>query len=61
MRGCIGRGITLAFIQPGKPTQDAFIESFNSRLRDACLNAHCFVTITEAQFAIEHWRDDYNT
>src|SRR5256886_16267806 len=36
------RGITLAFIQPGKPTQNAFIESFNSRLRDECLNAHWF-------------------
>jgi putative transposase len=55
------RGITLAFIQPGKPTQNAFIESFNSRLRDECLNAHWFVTVTEAQHTIEHWRDDYNT
>jgi len=55
------RGITLAFIQPGKPTQNAFIESFNSRLRDECLNAHWFVTVTEAQLTIEHWRDDYNT
>ncbi len=55
------RGITLAFIQPGKPTQNAFIESFNSRLRDECLNAHWFVTVTEAQLTIEAWRDDYNT
>ena len=55
------RGITLAFIQPGKPTQNAFIESFNSRLRDECLNAHWFVTVTEAQLTIEHWRGDYNT
>ena len=55
------RGITLAFIQPGKPTQNAFIESFNSRLRDECLNAHWFVTVTEAQLTIEDWRDDYNT
>ena len=55
------RGITLAFIQPGKPTQNAFVESFNSRLRDECLNAHWFVTVAEAQLTIEHWRDDYNT
>ena len=55
------RAITLAFIQPGKPTQNAFIESFNSRLRDECLNAHWFVTVTEAQLTIEDWRDDYNT
>jgi len=47
------RGITLAFIQPGKPTQDAFVESFNSRLRDECLNAHWFVTVTEAQLHTE--------
>lgn len=55
------RGITLAFIQPGKPTQNAFVESFNSRLRDECLNAHWFVTVTEAQLTMEAWRDDYNT
>lgn len=55
------RGISLAFIQPGKPTQNAFVESFNSRLRDECLNAHWFVTVTEAQLTIEAWRDDYNT
>lgn len=45
------RGITLAFIQPGKPTQNALVESFNSRLRDECLNAHWLVT--EAQLTIE--------
>ncbi len=45
----------------GARVADAFIESFNSRLRDECLNAHWFVTVTEAQLTIEHWRDDYNT
>jgi len=55
------RGIILAFIQPGKPTQNAVVESFNSRLRDECLNAHWYVTGTEAQLTIEAWRDDYNT
>jgi len=55
------RGITLAFIQPGKPTQNAVIESFNSRLRDECLNAHWFVTVAEAQLTIEQWRADYDT
>jgi len=54
-------GVRLQFIEPGKPIQNAFIESFNSRLRDECLNAHWFVTVTEAQLTIEDWRDDYNT
>lgn len=55
------RGVTLSFIQPGRPTQNAFVESFNSRPRDECLNAHRFVTGTEAQLTIEAKRDDYNT
>jgi putative transposase len=60
-RGRTAAGSRWPFIQPGKPTQNAFIESFNSRLRDECLNAHWFVTVTEAQLTIEAWRDDYNT
>jgi len=55
------RGITLDFIRPGKPNDNAFIESFNSRLRDECLNEHWFQTLAEAQVLIEQWRREYNT
>jgi putative transposase len=48
------------YIQPGKPVQNAFIESFNSRLRDECLNEHVFVRLSEAREIIEAWRHDYN-
>ena len=49
------------YIQLGKPVQNAFIESFNSRLRDECLNEHLFASLTEASKIIEAWRIDYNT
>ena len=48
------------YIQPGKPVQNAFIESFNSRLRDECLNEHVFVSLNEAREIIAVWRHDYN-
>jgi putative transposase len=48
------------YIQPGKPVQNAFIESFNSKLRDECLNEHFFFGLTEAGHLIEAWRQDYN-
>lgn len=48
------------YIQPGQPVQNAFIESFNSRLRDECLNEHVFVRLSEAREIIEAWRHDYN-
>jgi putative transposase len=54
------RGVTLHFIQPGKPVQNAFIESFNGKFRDECLNEHWFVTLQEAQVVIEAWRREYN-
>lgn len=54
------RGIKLDFIRPGKPNENAFIESFNGRLRDECLNEHRFMTLIEAQVIIEAWRKDYN-
>ena len=54
------RGIVLDFIKPGRPVENAFIESFNGRLRDECLNAHWFVSLREAQTVIETWRRDYN-
>jgi putative transposase len=53
-------GVQLHFIQPGKPGQNAFIESFNGKFRDACLNEHWFVTLQEAQVVIEAWRREYN-
>ena len=48
------------YIEPGKPVQNAFIESFNSRLRDECLNEHLFGSLAEAREIIESWRLDYN-
>jgi len=53
-------GVQLDFIRPGKPIENAFIESFNGRLRDECLNVHQFVSIADAQTKIEAWRRDYN-
>ena len=50
----------LDFIRPGKPIENAFIESFNGRLRDECLNVHQFASIADAQARIEAWRLDYN-
>jgi putative transposase len=54
-------GIRLAFIRPGRPVENAFIESFNGKLRDECLNQHHFLTLAEAQTVIEAWRQEYNT
>ncbi|BAZ94621.1 transposase [Thiohalobacter thiocyanaticus] len=53
-------GIQLKLIQPGKPTQNAFIESFNGRFRDECLNEHWFHTLSHARVVIQQWRTDYN-
>lgn len=52
--------VQLEFSRPGKPTDNAFIESFNSRLRQDCLNQHWFRSIGEARRIIEAWRQDYN-
>jgi putative transposase len=52
--------ITLAFIEPGRPVQNAFTESFNGRFRDECLNEHWFLDLPDAEAAIEAWRLDYN-
>nr|MBA2485916.1 transposase family protein [Nitrospira sp.] len=54
------RSVQLDFIRPGKPVENAFIESFNGRLRDECLNVHQFASLAEAQAIIEVWRMDYN-
>lgn len=53
-------GVTLLFIEPGRPVQNAYAESFNGRLRDECLNESWFVSLAEAQATIEAWRLDYN-
>ena len=54
------RGVQLKLIQPGKPTQNAFIESFNGKFRDECLNVHWFSTLDDARVKIEAWRQEYN-
>jgi putative transposase len=54
------RGVQLDFIRPGKPVANAFIEAFNGRLRDECLNVHQFTSIEDARAKIEAWRVDYN-
>ena len=52
--------VALQFIEPGKPVQNAFSESFNGKFRDECLNENWFVSLTDAQQTIEAWRVDYN-
>ncbi|MFZ4215554.1 integrase core domain-containing protein, partial [Pantoea endophytica] len=52
--------VELRLIQPGKPTQNGFIESFNGRFRDECLNEHWFSDILHARRIINDWRQDYN-
>ena len=54
------QGVTLRLIEPGKPNQNAYIESFNGRLRDECLNEHWFVSLANARTIIETWRREYN-
>lgn len=54
------RGVLLRLIEPGKPNQNAYIESFNGRLRDECLNEHWFVNLLQARAVIETWRREYN-
>ena len=49
----VQRGVQLHFSQPGKPVQNAFLESFNGKFRDECLNEHWFLTLQEAQLMIE--------
>ncbi len=54
------QGVTLRLIEPGKPNQNAYIESFNGRLRDECLNEHWFTSLGHARVVIEAWRREYN-
>jgi len=53
-------GVELDFSRPGKPTDNAFIEAFNSWFRKECLNQHWFLDLEDARSKIEHWRNDYN-
>ena len=53
-------GVTMDFSRPGKPTDNALIESFNGSFRDECLNVHWFLSLEDAQEKIECWRQEYN-
>lgn len=61
LRWCQETGVNWHYIAPGKPMQNAFVESFNGRLRDECLNETLFGNLAEARRIIETWRIDYNT
>jgi len=54
------RGVQLRFIAPGKPQQNGYVESFNGKLRDECLNEHWFTTLYDAREKVEAWRVEYN-
>jgi putative transposase len=54
-------GVALDFIDPGKPMQNGYLESFNGKLRDECLNMHWFASLREARRIIDAWKEGYNT
>ena len=54
-------GVRIDFIAPGKPTQNPYVESFNGKLRDECLNEHWFTSVEDARRILNAWRRDYNT
>ena len=54
------RGVQLFLIEPGKPNQNAYIESFNGRFRDECLNEPWFTSLQHARVVVEAWRKEYN-
>lgn len=54
------RKVDLSFIRPGRPIENCFVESFNGRFRDECLNTHWFLSLADARRTIETWREDYN-
>ena len=53
-------GVELDFSRPGKPTDNAFIEAFNGRLREECLNENWFLSLEDARDKVEAWREEYN-
>lgn len=61
LRWAEDNGVEWHYIAPGKPQQNGFIESFNGKLRDECLNEHVFSSLAEARRIVEAWRIDYNT
>src|SRR4029077_11644142 len=60
LAGGIERKIDLVHIEPGRPVQNAFVESFHGKLRDECLNASWFGNLFEARVKIAAWREEYN-
>ena len=60
LKWCQETGIEWHYIQPGKPMQNAFVESFNGSFRDECLNETLFTSLDEARTKIKEWKDDYN-
>jgi len=55
-----GNKVTLDFSRHGTPTDNPFIESFNGKLRDECLNIHWFLSMDDAQEKLDRWREEYN-
>ena len=60
LKWSLDKGVKLNFIEPGKPTQNAFIESFNGKFRHECLRQHWFESLYEARNIVKDWRQDYN-
>ncbi|CUW39543.1 conserved protein of unknown function (putative partial transposase of ISMex1, IS3 family (ORF 2)) [Magnetospirillum sp. XM-1] len=60
LRWCQERRVEWHYIAPGKPTQNAFIESFNGKLRDECLNETLFTSLNHARAVLAAWKEDYN-
>ena len=58
--GAYANGVVMEFSRPGKPTDNTFIESFNGRMRDECLNVHWFDDLTDAQKKSQAWRREYH-
>ena len=61
LRWCSEHRVEWHYIAPGKPMQNGFVESFNGRLRDECLNETLFTSLAHARFVLAAWRPDYNT
>jgi putative transposase len=59
-RWCEQKKVQLDYIEPGRPMQNGYVESFNGKLRDECLNTHWFTTLRQARSIVENWRADYN-
>lgn len=60
LKWCQEKGVRWDYIQPGKPHQNGYIESFNGKFRDECLNENLFVGLQEARRFVESWRKEYN-